>query len=64
MAAYTYHAYIFGQKDDEVFTFINKGLTATLDKSLGIDDLTGIVLKCGEIILKAMELLDKLRQEV
>ncbi|MFW6334530.1 MAG: hydroxylamine reductase, partial [Desulfosalsimonas sp.] len=35
-----------------------EGLAATLDDSLGVDDLLGLVLKCGEINLATMELLD------
>jgi hydroxylamine reductase len=58
VAAYTYHAYILGRKDDEVFDFIHQGLAATLDKSLGVDDFVGLVMKCGEINIRAMELLD------
>jgi len=58
VAAYTDHAYILGQKDQEVFDFIHKALAATLDKSLTADDLVGLVLECGKINLRAMELLD------
>jgi hydroxylamine reductase len=58
VAAYTDHAYILGQKDPKVFAFIHEALAATLDKSLSVNDLVGLVLKCGEINLRAMELLD------
>ena len=58
VAAYTYHAYILGKKDDKVFDFIHQGLAATLDKSLGVDDFVGLAMKCREINLRAMELLD------
>jgi hydroxylamine reductase len=58
VAAYTYHAYILGKKDDKVFDFVHQGLAAALDKSLGLDDFVGLVMKCGEINLRAMELLD------
>ena len=58
VAAYTYHAYILGKKDDKVFDFIHQGLAAALDKSLGVDDFVGLVMKCGEINIRAMELLD------
>ena len=58
VAAYTDHAYILGQKDPKVFAFIHDALAATLDKSLNINDLVGLVLKCGEINLRSMELLD------
>ena len=58
VAAYTYHAYILGKKDPAVFDFIYKGLAAPLDKSLGVNDFVGLVMKCGEINIRAMELLD------
>lgn len=59
VAAYADHAYTLGQKDPRVFKFIQKALTSILDKSLAVDDLIDLVLKCGEINLRAMELLDK-----
>ena len=58
VAAYTYHAYRFGKKDNRVFEFIEKGFAATLDKTLGINDFVDLALKCGEINIRAMELLD------
>jgi hydroxylamine reductase len=58
VAAYTDHAFILGQKDPKVFAFIQEALSATLDKSLTVNDLVGLVLKCGKINLRAMELLD------
>ena len=58
VAAYADHALILGQKDHAVFDFIIDGLAATLDEKLGVPDLVGLVLKCGEINLKAMGLLD------
>ena len=58
VAAYADHAQILGQEDDAVYAFIHEGMAATLDKNLGVDDLVGLVLKCGEINLRTMELLD------
>ncbi len=58
VAAYAYHAYRLGKKDDSVFEFIQQGLSATLDDSLGIEDFIDLALKCGEINIRAMELLD------
>jgi hydroxylamine reductase len=58
LAAYADHARILGQEDDAVYAFIHEGLAATLNKELGLDDWVGLVLKCGEVNLKAMELLD------
>lgn len=58
VAAYTYHAYLLGKKDPKVFEFIYEGLAAPLNKSLGVNEFVGLVFKCGEINLRAMELLD------
>jgi hydroxylamine reductase len=58
VAAYADHAQILGQKDDRVYAFIHEGLAATLRKDLNLNDWVGLVLKCGEINLRAMELLD------
>lgn len=58
VAAYADHAQILGQEDDNVFAFIHEGLASTLNKDLTLDDYVGLVLKCGEINLRTMELLD------
>jgi hydroxylamine reductase len=58
ICAYTDHARILGQEDDKVYAFIHEALAATLDKNLGVNDLVGLALKCGETNLRAMELLD------
>ena len=58
VAAYAYHAFRLGKKDDKVFEFIEQGFAATLDKSLSVDDFFDLILKCGEINIRAMELLD------
>lgn len=58
VCAYADHAQILGQEDDAVYAFIHEGLIAPLNKNLGLNDWVGLVLKCGEINLRAMELLD------
>jgi hydroxylamine reductase len=58
VASYTYHACRLDQKDDNVFEFVHRGLSAVLDKSLSRNDLLGLVLECGKINIRAMELLD------
>jgi hydroxylamine reductase len=58
VSAYTYHAYLLGKKDEKVFEFIQQGFAATLDTSLGVNDFLNLALKCGEINIRAMELLD------
>jgi len=58
VAAYTDHARILGQEDESVYAFIHEGLAALIHDKMSADELLSLVLKCGEINLKAMELLD------
>jgi hydroxylamine reductase len=58
VCAYANHAFILGQEDEKVYSFIHEGLVATLNPHLSADELTKLVLKCGEINLRTMELLD------
>jgi len=58
LAAYTDHAAILGQQDADVYTFIHQALADLTRKDLGLEELVAVALKCGEINLKAMELLD------
>ncbi|HMK49279.1 MAG TPA: hydroxylamine reductase [Thermodesulfovibrionales bacterium] len=58
IAAYADHARILGQEDDKVYAFIHEALAATLRHDLELGDWISLVLKCGEINLRTMELLD------
>ncbi len=58
VAAYADHAWILGHKDEGIYAFIHEAFAATLNPALGVNDYLGLVLKCGEVNLKAMELLD------
>jgi hydroxylamine reductase len=58
LAAYADHAAILGREDDTVYAFVHEAMAATLDKKLSVEDYIGLVMKCGEINFKAMELLD------
>ena len=58
VAAYADHAMILGKEDDAVFAFLHEGLASTLRKDLSLDDWVKLVLKCGEVNLRTMELLD------
>ncbi|MBN1832645.1 MAG: hydroxylamine reductase [Deltaproteobacteria bacterium] len=58
VAAYADHAAILGKEDDVVYHFLYEALVAPLNKDLGMEDWVGLALKCGEINLRAMELLD------
>ncbi|MDB2276815.1 hypothetical protein PM022_20305, partial [Halorubrum ezzemoulense] len=59
IAAYADHAYVLGEQKDEVFAFVQRGLAATLDDELSVDDLIGLVLEAGEIGTEVMAALDE-----
>jgi len=58
ISAYADHAQVLNKEDDSIAAFIHEGLAATLRKDLALNDYLGLVLKCGEVNLKTMELLD------
>lgn len=58
VAAYADHAALLGQESEDVYSFIHKGLAATLNQELGMEELVGLCMECGATNLKAMELLD------
>ncbi|HHL41362.1 MAG TPA: hydroxylamine reductase [Candidatus Bathyarchaeota archaeon] len=58
VAAYADHAAILGQEDQKVYDFIYDGFVASMKPNATVDEMVGVVLKCGEINLRAMELLD------
>jgi hydroxylamine reductase len=58
VASYAHHARILGQEDDSITAFLQEGLAATLRKDLGLNDWVALVLKCGAVNLRTMEILD------
>src|SRR5574341_424359 len=58
VAAYADHAEILGKTDDTVYAFMHEALAALTRTDIGLNDWIGLVLKCGEANLKAMEILD------
>lgn len=58
VAAYADHAQILGKENDAVYAFMHEALSAMTRKELGLNDWIGLAMKCGEMNLKAMELLD------
>lgn len=57
VAAYVDHASILGHEDDELYAQIHEALSV-VPQQLGMEELVGWAMKCGEMNLKAMELLD------
>ena len=62
LAAYTHHAAALGYNDPALYAFMKEALVATT-KDLSADVLTALVLKCGEMGVAAMALLDKANTE-
>ena len=58
IAAYAFHAQILGREDDAVYAFVHEVLAELVHNRLDLGAWLALVLKCGEINLKTMELLD------
>ena len=58
LAAYAHHAAILDQEDDYVYAFIHEALVSLTNQQISVDEWVKLVLKCGEVNLRAMELLD------
>ena len=58
LSAYTDHAAILGQEDEAVYTFIHEAMAEVSRKGQGVSELVALALKCGEVNIRAMELLD------
>ncbi|MBP2666694.1 MAG: hybrid cluster protein [Firmicutes bacterium] len=59
MAAYTDHAEVLGKVDPKVNAFFHEALNFLTQPDLGIDALLGMALRCGEVNIRVMELLDE-----
>jgi hydroxylamine reductase len=58
IAAYAEHAYNLGEKNQEIFDFMQHALAATTDDTLSADDLVALVLETGKFGVDVMALLD------
>ena len=58
MAAYTEHAAMLGFQKQEIYDFMAAALASTT-KDLSVDEMVGMVMKCGEVAVTAMALLDE-----
>ncbi len=59
LSAYSKHANVLAQDDEDVDAFIQKALAATLDDSKSVDDLVALTLETGKYGVQGMALLDK-----
>jgi hydroxylamine reductase len=58
LAAYADHAQILGKEDPAVYAFLFKALEYLTRAPQKADELVGLVLECGKVNLRVMELLD------
>ena len=59
MAAYALHADVLGYKNEDISSFIEKGLIATTRDDIGVPELVDLVLECGSVAVTTMALLDE-----
>jgi hydroxylamine reductase len=57
-AAYADHAQILGKEDDNAYAFFHEALDFLAKEDPTADELVGMALKCGEVNLSVMGLLD------
>ncbi len=58
VAAYTDHARLQGKEDEKVYAFIHEAMDYLTQSSPTVDKLFALSMKCGEINLAVMEMLD------
>jgi len=59
MAAYAEHAQILGSEDDAVYAFFHEALDFLTKEKLEADALVAMNMRCGQVNLRVMELLDE-----
>ena len=59
LSAYSKHANVLLQDNDEVDAFLQKALAATLDDNLSVEDLIALTMETGKYGVSGMAMLDK-----
>lgn len=59
IAAYADHAYVLGQKNNAIFSFIRKALAATIKPGIAQEMLISLIMEAGKYGVDAMALLDQ-----
>ena len=57
-AAYAHHAQILGREDETIYAFFHEALAYLMETAPALQALVAMCLKCGEINLKTLALLD------
>ena len=63
LSAYSKHANVLLKDDEEVDTFIQRALAATLDDNLSVEELIALTMETGKHGVSGMALLDKANTE-
>ena len=58
LAAYAHHAQRLGEEDEAVYAFAHEALDALTQPDPTVDELVALNLRCGEVNLRVMDLLD------
>lgn len=58
IAAYGTHAFVLGQSDPALYAFVHEAMDATTRSDQTVDQVLALNLKCGELCLRVLELLD------
>jgi hydroxylamine reductase len=58
LAAYADHAYVLGRKDEAIFAFVAEALAALNNNDPAVDELVALNMKCGQVNIRTMEILD------
>lgn len=59
VATYAVHAHVLDHQRNDIFVFLQTALAATTDDSRTADDLVDLILRCGEVAVNTMALLDE-----
>ncbi len=58
LAAYAEHAYVLEHTNDDIPAFMQEALAITINDDATVDDLVAMVMRCGEMGVQTMALLD------
>lgn len=59
LAAYAEHAYVLEHTNDDILVFAQEALAITINDDASVDDLVAMVMRCGQVGVQTMALLDE-----
>lgn len=63
MAAYAHHAAVLGRESEAFYAFMHESLAVLEDNAASMEALLALNLRCGEVNLEVMALLDEVHRE-